>query len=58
MKDLFGRYLVEIDERWEKGDGVVYRLWRFVPNTEWLREATLYKEVPVIILDLKARGGE
>lgn len=55
---MFIRRLVEIDERWEKVDGIVYRLHRFVPSKKWIREETPYKEIPVVILEKKAQGGE
>jgi hypothetical protein len=58
MSEPFIRMMVEIDEKWEKVGGVVYRLWRFVPNTEWERQETLYKEIPVFILKQTPGGNE
>jgi hypothetical protein len=50
----FLRRTVEIDERWEKIDGVVYRLYRFTPETQWRFEETFHKEIPVVIVNLRS----
>jgi hypothetical protein len=53
---MFVRKLVEIDERWEKKDGIVYRLWRIVPETEWTWDSTPYNEIPIVVLPLESEA--
>lgn len=54
MSDQWLRRLVEIDEKWEKVDGVVYHCYRIVPETEWTRRATAFKEIPVIVMKVES----
>lgn len=53
MSEEFLRRLVEIDEKWEKIDGVVYHCYRIVPETKWTRRATGYKEIPVVVMKVE-----
>lgn len=50
--------LIEIEERWEKMNGVVCYCYRIVPDTEWIIRETPYKEIPVVVMNLRSSEEE
>lgn len=45
---------VQLEEKWVKRAGIIYRLWRF-ENEEWKVEATALTEMPFVKVALKGQ---
>ena len=44
---------MSMHEYYEKADGVVYWIWRFVGEKKWRKEITPFKEIPYSIINYK-----